>query len=236
MNLAGKTVKINQPELLQFFYPDFQIKQKLFFDQDNAIIYVGPNKEDLIQYLTYRTKAFINTVGSADFNLNNKKEFLRFVYGKWGKNIDDLPSDTLSYILELPDNDFIDHLKNYWILGYSELDVRQNDSIDLLYLFKQIGRSKTELCSAYVEILKTKSEAEIEYALIKFIDRSLNPTANTQLSAEYKDCLIQFNQIFSKASIARILARYRKLNMSKRMKLLYLLLSFSEEGDSIADQ
>ena len=141
--LLGKTVKTSDKNLLEFFYPEFVFRENLFFDEENSVIYVGSEREHLIEYLTAGTKQFVNTIPTDDcydFDFDDKEELLKFVYSKWGQNFKkSIDKVELDYLLNTKDvvvfNNFI---KTYWMMGEGNLVYNTADNISATGLFRLI--------------------------------------------------------------------------------------------------
>ena len=68
--MINKTVKVQDVNLLKFFYPSFYIKSELSYsDKDRNVIYVGPVRKQLKNYLETLFKEYISTAGPVDIDL-----------------------------------------------------------------------------------------------------------------------------------------------------------------------
>lgn len=218
MDIIGQTVNIKDKSLLQVFYPTFQIKETVLFDNDNDVIYIGPPKKDTVEFLKNNTRRFINTVGKYDLDLDIKEILTRFVYEKWKKEPKD---EVLEVLNNMTDEDFYNYIKTYWVLGKSSID---SNSVTIYDLYKVFGKSRTDAVKTYFTLLEYYSPQVIESSLITFIDKVVNYN-DVYASGHYMKLLKDFRDKHLN-KIKPVLNKYRMMEDDKQTKVLWLLMSF----------
>ena len=220
--LRGKTVNISKERLglLSVFYPDFVVREILFFDQDNKVIYTGKDRKDLIEYLTNNTKEFINTTGPYEYDLENKEVLLELVYRKWGK---EPREDLKNAIINLPDDDFYGFVKRRWVLPSGE--PLEKAKITIYDLYKVFGKSKTEAMNVFFELVESYPPVVVESSLLTFLEKVVT-LEDISVSPHYLKLLKDFKQRHGD-KIKKVLFDYKNIDYSKEeMNVLWLILQF----------
>lgn len=216
--LIGKTVKIKNVALLEFMYPDFIVKDKLFFDNDNKIIYTGKLRNNLKDYLKKNTKEFINTVGPYDIDLDDREILLEFVYSKYGKE----PKESVKEVLlNASDEDFYSYIKSYWIIGKSKLD---KIDVTIFDLYKNITKPKNEILKILFKLFQHYNPIMIESSIITFIEKAIN-YSEINASGYYLKILKEFHDK-NKNKLKSILLKYNAMDDDIKMKLMWLIMQF----------
>lgn len=169
--MVGKTVKVNDPYLLKFFYPNFQVKEELTYsDRDVDVIYVGKLRKDLKEYLGRNTHRFINTVGVPDLDFNNRDAVLEWAYKCKGKEVTDKIKEQVK---NLDDEFFLYLLKIYWI---TERWVGESNSSDVsVYnLFQSSVSSVKTALQIYFKLVEEQPARIVESSFITFLSRIYN--------------------------------------------------------------
>jgi hypothetical protein len=219
MDLRGKTVNITNKDLLEFFYPNFIIKDILFFDNESSIIYTGKTQRNLLGYLKNNTKEFINTVGVCDIDLDIKETLITFVYDKFNK----IPKEkTMELILSLPTMDFSNYVKTYWVSGISSLD--DDKGVGIYDLFKSMGESKIKSLPTYFTLLDSYPIGIIQNSIETFLEKVVLFPEVT-VNYKYYNLLSKFKSNYG-AKLREILYQYYIMNDIKEFKLPWLLYQF----------
>jgi len=166
MSLIGKTVSISNKGLLEFFYPSFEKKDKLFFDKETRVIYVGEPKPNIIRFLTLNTKEFINTVGISDIDLDERENMVKFVYEKHNKTVKD---NTKEILLNMSELDFINYVKKYWVGGYSELD--DDKKFTIFDLYKALNDTNSKAVYVYFSLREYLEFGTVKNSLVTFFEK-----------------------------------------------------------------
>lgn len=211
MSLVGKTVKIDEDNkhLIAFFYPDYVMRDYLaFWEAELNVIYTGSPKPDLKASLAIKTKNFISLTAednNYDVDLNNRANLLEFVYRKWDYDFKEvLSKDTQKYLFGISYEDFLNYIKTYWVLGYSELD--SWPIIDINSLISQTNDK--ELYKKVISLIETYNEKYIEACVFNYLKSHLKKFDNKKLS--------------------KLLTKYRVQEMCMRNKLILFLSKLTE--------
>lgn len=196
--MIGKTVKTKDPYLIQFFYPSFQMRERIdYSDADKDILYVGKSKGNTVKMLEVCTGRFINTVGVPDFDLDNREDMLEFVYREKFKEV---PKKVLDSIKDYSDEEFITCIKTFWITGRWVGDVKSESSVYELY---QLSVDSLKQClSKYFELIDQKPARVVEASFLTFIARVYR-IEDQNVSPAYQKLLKRaYNQYYSKIKSA----------------------------------
>jgi len=218
MELIGKTVNIKDKSLLQFFYPEFIVKDIVFFDNENRVIYTGKTQRNLKEFLDNNTKEFINTVGMCDIDLDVKENLVNFVYDKFGK----VPKEkTMELILNLNSIDFDNYIKKYWITGVSTLDTA---TVGIFDLFIAMGVSKQESIKVYLTLKEFYPIGVIQNSVETFIEKVIMFPELT-VGYKYHNLLKKFKTQHER-KLKQVLYNYYMMREDKEVKLMWLLYQF----------
>lgn len=219
--IEGKTVNIHKDRigLLSFFYPEFVVRENIFFDNDNKVIYIGKDRRGLIGYLRENTKEFINTVGPYDYDLEDREVLIDMVYGKWGKE----PKEDVKLVLNgIPDEEFYGFIKRRWVSARGEgID---SDGKTIYDLYKVFGRSKGEAVMVYTELLERFPPIMIESSLLTFIGKVVT-LEDVEASGHYMKLLRDFKDRHGE-KIKAVLYKYKTIDYGYVPNVLWLILQF----------
>lgn len=169
--MVGKIIRIKDPGLIKFFYPNFFIRSEITYpDRDCNVIYNGPMRRNLISYLESNTKSFISTTGSPDLDFENREELLKWIFKKKGK---DLTPKIVEGALSVEDNYFLESIKLFWILEKWRKNSSQSD-ITLYDLFSKSVEPLKDLLVVYFNLLEVYPAPVIESSFITFLSRVKN--------------------------------------------------------------
>lgn len=169
--MVGKTVRIKDPYLLKFFYPDFQVKEELTYaDRDAKVIYVGKSRRDLREYLSSNTKQFINTVGAPDMDFNNKEKVVEWAFEKKGK----VPTTKiLEQVKNIDDEYFLYLLKIYWVTA-RWVGESSDSEVSVFNLFVASTSSLKQALQIYFALIDEQPARVVESSFITFLSRIHN--------------------------------------------------------------
>lgn len=169
--MVGKTVKIKDPYLLKFFYPDFQVKEELTYtDRDAKIIYVGKSRRDLRDYLASNTEQFINTVGVPDIDFNNKEKVVEWAFARNGK----VPTaKIIEQVKNMDDEYFLYLLKIYWVTARWVGESSESD-VSVFDLFVASTSSVKQSLQIYFSLIEEQPARVVESSFITFLSRIHN--------------------------------------------------------------
>ncbi len=218
--LEGKTVKIVNKDLLLNFYPDYQLKEVLFFDNSSRVIYCGKSRKNLLDYLGNNTLSFINTVGPYDYDLDDRDNLIEFVFDKHNKKPKESTVDLLRNMI---DDDFYYNIKLLWFTGRL-VDI-EDAEYTIYDLYKNLTKSKHDLLRVYFGLLKFTNPKVIEASLLTFFEKSFNQ--DIEVSPGYRKLLNSFKDRRG-SKLKALLNRYRSKRFARRpvgLRLLWLLLN-----------
>ncbi len=217
MDLVGKTVRIHDVGLLEFFYPNYIKKEAVLLDSDKDIIYVGKMRPNLRNYLILNCKSFINTVGVPDIDLEEKESLLNFVYDKFGK----IPKKSLvDIICGLQKEDFYHYIKSYWVLGKSKLEEEMDFTI--FNLFIAMTKSGMEALKIYSYLLDYYEPPILNSSIETFLEKASDINEGNASSSSYTRILKDFNSKHHK-TFKILLKKYYEIRGSKQNKIMWLL-------------
>lgn len=218
--LEGQVVNIDSVELLQFFYPDFQIKSELSMqDKDNKVIYAGGMKPKIKDYLEKRTKEYISTVGKMDRDLTGN-HLVEFVYEKYNREV---PKKTDEILGMLDDGEIKYASKIFWVTGkwiYSD----NSEDVSMFDLFKSMSGSISEMVEVYIKLINKFPFYMVETSFFTFLQR-MNDIEEQYISSYYKKILKRFKNKVSEDKINNSLMKYVKEdNMKEQIRFLMFLV------------
>jgi hypothetical protein len=171
-SLIGKTVKINDLDLLSYFYPGFERREKItLLDSDKRVIYTGRMQSDLEKTLRIGTREFINTVGHPDVDLSDRESLLNFVYSKHGKSV---PKSVLAHVDDLDDTDFLTSVKIVWVVGVWPHPISE-EAASIYDLFQGSIGSTVGCLHTYFVLCELYPPIVLESSFLTFLLRAKNP-------------------------------------------------------------
>lgn len=220
IDLIGKTVKVNDPDDLLFFYPTFEKRTHLVFtDVDKNILYVGKMKSNLLRNLQVGTKAFINTAGMHDYDFTDREFLLKFVFSKWNKE----PPKYLAQTHDsFDDDEFMYCCKVYWVCG--RWPYRVDEGVTLFDLFKGSVDSVKDMLKVFFELQTRYPFYVIESSFITFINRSMS-IEDQNVSPAYLRLLKTFNSKSSSKIKPAILEYAQSKIKNEELKFIDFILN-----------
>lgn len=209
--MKGKIVKADDPGFLQFFYPDYVIRESLsLMDSDSFVIYTGKQRNKIKDWLGLNTKGFISTVGNYEIDFTSKEPIIKWCYGQKGKEVPQRILDQISYY----DDEYFKYLvKVFWITG--RWVGSTNSDVTMFNLFQDSIDSTRKFLSTYYELLKDNPPEVIEASFLTFLGRVVD-IENQTVSQGYMKLLRQAN------------ARY-----GSKIKPAILALSMRKDSDPV---
>lgn len=177
--MIGKTVKVSDPYLLRFFYPDFQVVTEITYSElDRDVIYAGASRKNLVNFLSKNTRRFINTVGTPDMDFANKEQIAKWVFSKKGKT----PTEKQIETIKNQDDDFFMYsLKVFWITGKWVGGSEESDTT-MFDLFQASVSSLKDVLKIYFKLVENLPPQVVESSFLTFLsrvhnldDQSVNP-------------------------------------------------------------
>ena len=229
-SLIGKIVKTynesvgeDMSGIVPFMYPDFLVKDEIFFDYDNKIIYTGPYSTSLKEELSHGTKEFIavSNKGMADIDLSDRNTAITVLYDKWNRKISDSTVDALTSMSE---KEFWTYFKKYWVVGRSQIDEKNKS---LYSLYQVLGKQRNDILKVYYELREIYSDATIFSSTLGFIEKALNPDSVSSQNGYYLKLLNDFRTNFGEVSIKAVQGAYimeSRTQSQKSYRTLWLLM------------
>lgn len=169
--MIGKTVRIKDPYILKFFYPDFQVREELSYsDQDNSIIYIGKSVRNLNDYLYRNTKRFINTVGNPDIDFQNREQVVEWAFKQKEKK---LTEKVKAQVKDFDDEYFMYVLKIFWVSGRWVGETGDGE-VSVYNLFQSSVSSLKSSLQIYFKLLENQPARVVESSFITFLSRIHN--------------------------------------------------------------
>ena len=210
VNKAVRTIslsdKVDNTGLVSFMYPDFIIRDELFFNHNDNVIYMGKYSTPLRKEIESGTKNFIaiSNSGMYDIDFTNRDTMIRVLYSKWDKQ----PSSEFRKVLDsMSPTDFIDFFKKFWVLGSHK---HENIKVTMFSLYKLFGKQNHDILKVYYQLREVYSSGMIFSSTLNFIEKALNPEMVSSQSGGYVKLLESFNREFGD-SIRPILLNVYKM-------------------------
>ena len=188
--MLEKTVKVSDPGLIQFFYPNIVVRDELtIMDRENEVLYVGKMRPKFKQYLTIGCKHYISVVGAVDVDYTNSEILVKWVYNKRGKE----PPSTVLEMVKNIDLSYTEYLcKIYYLTGHW---IAKADNIEesLFTLFQATVGSTKDLLSVYFKLREVYPYEVIQASVLTFLsrvmtiqDQSVSPSYMMLLKQAYQ--------------------------------------------------
>ena len=221
---------IDNTGIVSFMYPSFLVKDEIFFDYENDVIFTGKYKSGLKAELAHGTRNFIAFGSIApDVDFTNKETIIKVLYSKWNKE----PSETVANALEsMSDQEFWDYFKKFWILGKSKLEDKK---VSLYNLYSVLGKQRHDILKTYFELREVYSDSTIFSGVLSFIEKSLNPDQVSSQNGRYLKMLDEFRRSYGPVLIPIVQRAYIMKGDStsdKEYRTLWLLMQLGK-GNAI---
>ena len=166
--MERKIVKVQDPSIVMFLYPSYKVKSELtLMDMDEDIIYTGPVKRNLKDYLSSRTRNFISLVGQPDLDLSDNRALLKWAVEKKGKKLSDSVYESVSVMDEVQ---FFETFKIYWVLGRWVAGTEDTE-VSTYDLFKHSSGALKDLIQTSFKLVDTMAFPVLEASYLTFLQR-----------------------------------------------------------------
>lgn len=231
VKVVDKQANIDNTGIVSFMYPDFIVKDDIFFDYENSIIYIGRYNYNLKKELEHGTKQFIALcdTGVQDIDFTDRETNIKVLYSKWNKKISD---NTKEVLMNLNQKDFWDYFKKFWILGTSTLD---ESSLPIYKLHSLLGGQRFDILKMYFELRESYSDSTIFSSVLSYIEKAMNPDKISSQNGLYIKQLENFRKAYGITAGDIILSIYKlpsDVDSEKTYRLLNMLMRFGK-GDFI---
>lgn len=225
ISLIGHTVRISDPYLLQFFYPNFSILKTPdgFEPYMNNIIYCGDYK--LIAEFRRLGIDFIATGAPvAEYDLTSKEELVKFVFANHGKSLPKyLDSDVIA---SMSMEECINYCKMYWVSGIW-FGPKESDALKIYEFHKSMCNDPfLVVLNIYYEL-----DFDISLSVLKFLHQVV--TQGDTKQGKYKELLIRASRQFGnriKPSVGHYL---KSPFVDKELRTFYLLFELLCPNQSV---
>lgn len=220
VKVVDKQAGIDNTGIISFMYPDFLVKEEIFFDYENSIIFIGKYNYNLRSELEHGTKKFIALcdTGVQDIDFTDRETNIKVLYSKWNKKISD---NTKEVLMNLNQKDFWDYFKKFWITGQSKLD---DSDIPMYKLHSLLGGQRFEILKMYYQLRESYSDSSIFSSILSYIEKAMNPDRVSSQNGLYIKQLENFRKAYG-SSIGEIILEIYKLPSDSDSEKTYRLLS-----------
>jgi hypothetical protein len=239
--LLGKVVKTDNVHFIGFLYPDFPCVGYLAFGADiPGIIYTGRehlsgnektgvtmlySKDDLVKMgLTFISICALD--GKYDIDLTKTETVLDLVYSKWGLDYTEyLGVDVRATLMEIDKQDFLDFVKpRWWCREYCT----ENNLINLYTAKNTYNLLNSPIDLVYDKVLSADNNVvldTLELSIINLIASAKTKAYNLNKTDGYNVTLkgLDISTKGREKELGVTLSKYRKMEHSKKFKLLWLV-------------
>ena len=240
LTLINKFVKVKDENrgidntgVIAFMYPNYLVKDEVFFDYNNDIIYTGKYERDIRDILSNATHSFIALCdgGITDVDFTNREVILQVLKDKYSGRFS---KEKMDIMLNMSDDDFWKTFKKLWVKN-SGMSKEESD-IKIFDLYDDIvhKRSKSKILKDYFSLSKDYSDSAIFASMLSFIEKSFNPNSVRSDSGNYLRMLKTFKETRGAEAQAIIYHIYRsgcEDNDIDRKYRTMLLLTMLGKGD-----
>jgi hypothetical protein len=232
LSLLNKFVKTigngrDVTDILSFMYPGFILRDEIFYDNNNDVIYIGKSYPSLRKDLDLGTRKYIAVVntGVSDIDLTDRGVSTTLLYNKWGKSPS---SDMIDLLDTLSEPDYWNYFKEYWIIGKSNIE---NANISIFNLYSLLGKQRHEILKMYFQLLDFYSDNSIFSGILSFLEKSMNLDSVSTNSGRYLKLLQDFNREYSDKIIPIIQRVYTmdcRKKEDKQYRTIWLLMQLGK--------
>lgn len=231
LSLINKIVKVKDSSngidntgIIPFMYPDFIVKDELFFDYDNSVIINAKYSPNLKSELQHGTKKFIALCdsGMQDIDFTNREIILQVLKdrhkGRFSK-------EKMSVMLDMSEFEFWQNFKRYWVVNLKQ---EKEDEVSFLDLYNVLGGKTYEIFNVYFKLRQEYSDSTIYSTVLGFIDKSFHPEKVASQSGSYLKSLRLFRKNFGYQAQIALEECYRmkcESDLDKQYRTMFLLKS-----------
>lgn len=213
--------------LLPFMFPNYEQKDRIFYDKDNLILYTGKYSSGIRKELEEGTKGFVAicNVGMYDYDITDRETLLHVVYSKWDRE----PKENVyKFVENLSDDDFYDFIKKFWILGKSKVEFSKRF---IFNLYKTLGKQRYDILKCYFDLREEFKDSMIFSSVLSFIDKSLDIDSISSSNGNYLTMLENFRKEYGKTIVNIISSAYTiecKNSMDREYRTLWVLMQLGK--------
>lgn len=234
ISLVNKLVKtvdtsegINNTSILSFMYPDFLVKDEIFFDYENDIIYTGGYYKDVKEDLIHGTKNFIciSNTGIQDIDFTVRENIIEILYSKWGKTPKE---NVLRDLGNMSDGDFWNYFKTFWITGKSKIE---DADVNIYNLFMVLGKQRHEILEVYFKLRDYYPDSMIFSSVLSFLEKAIDLDNVSVQSGSYLKLLTNFSKGYRDKIVPIVQRAYTmesKSKQDKEFRTLWLLMQLGK--------
>ena len=240
LTLINKFVKVKDESqgidnsgVIAFMYPNFLVKDEVFFDYENDIIYTGKYEKGLKDILINATHSFIALCdgGVIDIDFTNREVILQVLKDKYSGRFS---KEKIDIMLNMPEDDFWKSFKKLWVKN-SSMSKEEGD-VKIFDLYDDIvhKRSKSKILKDYFELSEYYSDNAIFASVLSFIEKSFNPNNVRSDSGNYLRMLKAFKETRGAEAQSILYYLYRKgcddNDIDRKFRVMFLLTTLGK-GD-----
>ena len=166
--MERKIIKVKDSGLLSFLFPSFQVRTSLSIaDRDEDIIYVGPNRKDLRNYLERNSKSYVSAVGVPDVDLSTPQSAIRWIFSEKGQELTDVVKESVE---SMDDEEFWYLFKIMWITG-KWMGSKEDSKYNTFHLYQSSTTSLKDELTVYFSLLEGNNPLVIESSFLTFLSR-----------------------------------------------------------------
>ena len=238
ITLINKIVKardssngIDNSGIIPFMYPDFIVKDELFFDYDNSVIINAKYSPTLKSDLQHGTRQFIAMCdsGMQDVDFTDREIILQVLKDRHNGRFS---KEKMSIMMDMSEFEFWQNFKRFWVVNMKQ---EKEDDVSFLDLYNVLGGKTFEVFNVYFKLREVYSDSTIYSTVLGFIDKSFHPERVASQSGSYLKSLRLFRTKFGYQAQKTLEECYRmKCNsdLDKQYRTMYLLKNLGR-GDII---
>jgi hypothetical protein len=234
LSLVNKVVKCVDSEngidvtgLIYVMYPNFVVRDEIFFDYENNVVYTGNITSGTKAELEHGTNSFIALCSSGfyDIDFTNRERQIDVLYAKFGKQ----PSEEIKKTLcdmSLPE--FLDYFKKFWVIGRSKMEEK---SVTLYNLYQVLGKQRYDILKIYFQLREVYSDSTIFSGVLSFLEKASNPDSVTSQNGRYLKMLNDFRKDYAGyiiPIIQRVYTLKTETDSDREYRTLYLLMQLGK--------
>ena len=229
IDIVNHSIKPNNVELLQFFYPDFKLVRDNVMIVDGPVIYTG--KTDYLNRIKEFGYPVISVTTLGEFDLSSNRTLVDMTFTKWGQEV---PDRLAKYIDEIDFNELLQAVKIHWITGKWTIR-KYNKSGAFLQLAESFITDTRNILATYLKLLESKynTGAYMEKSILSFLEKiASGATGNTYW---YNKILRQYKR-GKKHLLNQAIDKYIKVNIWNKDLKVYNLLQDLNRPDKTWNQ
>ena len=213
VKVIDTTHNIDNTCIIPFMYPDFHVKDDIFFDYDNNVIISTKYSKERVDEIRRGSKHSIILCdsGLVDVDFTDKEVILQILKSKTN-----ISKEKMSMMLDMEDLDFWKAFKKYWVCNISK---DEDIDVSIYNLYMLLGSKRLETMKMYLKLREIYSEKMIYSSIISFIEKSLNPKLQSN-NERYNKLLNTFREKQGKKA-QRALAKCYEMKCTSDKDMTY---------------